>query len=234
MRTFIVWDIINRIENAPKEFIGQRKVSLLNSFLFGYDCIYLEVQDEDKLKEKYKDIPSLDEYIRNKYRADHIGSRNFGSIISFLCEDERDYFFNYLAHLKEYEQQFPIEEPIVYVLRNMPRIDLKELLAAIKKRYRMYLPDNSLANLRAFLNGHFQCKKDYHLSLTAFESGIIAFTEQIVCKDLNLTGEYVTWDRKYRYDRDWNSWGETDESDAKKILDSFWKDLEKFTNEIIE
>lgn len=234
MRDFTNWEILQRIENSPKEFIVQRKVSLLDAFLFGYE-ILLQPETEERLKEEYKDVPSIDEYAIEKYSAKGIGTRNFKSIISFTSEDERDFFYKYLDFLKEYEQKYPIKERISYTLRETPLFIFEELLLkGMRKRYPMYFGDYDISKLRSFLDGYFLCKKEYDIPLTAFETKIRKFTESIICEDLNLSGKFVTWDRLYRYDRDWYAWGEIDDSNAKKILENFWSDLEKFTEETIE
>jgi hypothetical protein len=232
MRSFINWDILQRIENSPKEFIVQRNVGLLNAFLFGYEIFFLQLKNEEQLKVKYDNVPSLDEYARNKYCADNIGTRNFTSIISFTCEDERDFFDKYLDFLKEYEQQYPVQETIFYTLKEKPFV-LKELLTGMRKRYPMYFGYYDISCLRAFFDGYFLCKQEYNIPMTIFDTKVREFTESIICESLNITGEFVTWDRLYRYDRHWNAWGEIIETDAKKILEDFWIDLEKFTGETI-
>ena len=232
MRSFINWDILQRIENSPKEFIVQRNVAQLNAFLFGYEIFFLQPENEEQLKAKYDTVPSVDEYARNKYCADNIGTRNFKSIISFICEDERDFFSKYLDFLKEYEQKYPVQENVSYVLKGKP-CEFKELLLGMRKRYPMYFGSYNISCLRAFLDGYFLCKKEYNIPFTTFDTKVKKFTESITCKSLNLTSEFVTWDRLYRYDRDWNAWGEISETMAKKILEEFWTDLEKFTGETI-
>ena len=232
MRNFINWNILQRIENSPKEFIVQRNVALLDAFLLGYEDFFLQLENEEQLKAKYSDVPSIDEYARNKYSADNIGTRSFKSIISFTCEDERDFFDKYFEFLKSYEQEYPVQETVVYRLKEKPFV-LKELLIGMRKRYCMYFGNYDIACLRAFLDGYFLCKKEYTTPFTTFDTKLREFTESITCEALNLTGEFVTWDRFYRYDRDWSAWGKIDEITAKKILEEFWTDLEKFTGETV-
>ena len=233
MRNFINWAIIQRIEDSPEKFIVQRKVSLMNSFLFGYENIFLRPENEEHLGEKYKDMPSIDEYARKKYHAEKIGTRNFESVISFSCEDERDFFRNYLDFLKEYEDKFPLDHPILYIPRKTPKFSVKELMGGMRRRYSMYFGNYDLSELRAFLDGYFLCKDDYLLSWDQFDTDLKRFTQNIACETLHLTGKFVTWDRKYRYDRDWNAWGSVSEKHAKEILENFWSDLERFTGEKI-
>ncbi|MDR2905121.1 MAG: hypothetical protein LBU73_04105 [Helicobacteraceae bacterium] len=252
MRSFINWDILLRIENSPKEFIIQRNVALLNAFLLGYEGVLLQLENEEQLKAKYDAIPSLEEYARKKYNADNIGTRNFKSIISFTCEDERDFFDKYFDFLKEYEQKFPVQESISYILREtsaeltseqkkpdyftVPErpCTLEEWLIGIMARFPMYFDYYNISYLRAFLDGYFLCKKEYNIPLTTFETKVRKFTEGIICKDLKLTGEFVSWDRLYRFDRNWSTWGEIEEPAAKKILEEFWKELKQFTGETID
>ena len=155
MRSFTNWDILQRIEKSPGEFIGQRKVSLLEAFLLCYERIFLKVENEEFLNEKYKNTPSLEEYARERYHADNIGTRHFRSIISFTSEDERDFFYNYLEFLKVYEKQFPIEEPVRYIIKENPAFTFRKLLTAIKHCYRMWFFFYDLADFRAFLDGYF-------------------------------------------------------------------------------
>ena len=231
MRSFINWSILERIKNSPKEYIVQRKVSLLNAFLYGYEYIYLKVDNIEQLEVKYDHIPSIEDYVRKKYNANHIGTRNFESIISFTCEDERDFFYRYYSCLEEYDRTFPIEETISYALVKTPRFTLHELLTGIRNRFPMYFGNYDISGLRAFLDGYFLCKKEYDILLTTYDKKVKAFTDGIVSKDLNLSGEFVTWDRLYRYDRDWKAWGEIDDRQAKEILESFWNDLDAFAGQ---
>lgn len=231
MRNFIVWDLLNRIENSPEEYIVQRKVSLLESFQFGYEFFYLKIENLEELERRYAEIPSLQEYAMTKYNAHNIGSRNYKSILSFISEDERDFYNNYLNFLKEYESQFSIKEPVNYILVEKPENMLKDVLLGMQQRFLMYFNDYSLADFRAFLDGYFCCKKDYCIPLTPFDKKLKEFTESITCETLNLTGEFVTWDRKYRFSRSWYAWGEITDTHAQHMLLQFWKDLEEFTQE---
>jgi hypothetical protein len=233
MRSFINWDILQRIENSPKEFIVQRNVALLDAFLFGYEDFLLQLEHEEQLKAKYDTVLSLDEYARKKYSADNIGTRNFKSIIAFTCEDERDFFGKYFDFLKEYEQKYPVQETVSYILRET-NCELKKLLTGMKNRYPMYFGNYDISYFRAFLDGYFLCKQEFNVPLTTFDTKVRKFTESIICKSLNITGDSVTWDRLYRYDRDWSAWGKTNETTEKEILEEFWKELEKFTGETIE
>lgn len=234
MRSFINWGILQRIENSPKDFIVQRKVSLLSAFLFGYEDCYLQLENEKQLELEYEGMLSLEEYAREKYHAGNIGTRNFESIISFTCEDERDFFYKYLDFLKEYEQKHPVKDVISFSLKETPLFELKEMLGGMRKRYPMYFGNYDISGLRAFFDGYFLCKKEYNIPLTAFEIKVREFTDRIICETLNISGEFVTWDRLYRFDRDWQAWGEIEERTAKGILENFWVDLEEFIGEKIE
>ena len=233
MRSFINWDTLQRIENSPKEFIVQRNVTLLDAFLFGYGDFLLQLENEEQLKAKYDTVLSLDEYARKKYSADNIGTRNFKSIIAFTCEDDRDFFDKYFDFLKEYEQKYPVQETVSYILKET-NCELKKLLTGMKNRYPMYFGNYDVSCFRAFLDGYFLCKQEFNVPLTTFDTKVRKFTESIICKSLNITGDFVTWDRLYRYDRDWSAWGKTNETTEKEILEEFWKELEKFTDETIE
>lgn len=233
MRSFIHWNIIERIADSPKQFIVHRNVGLLNAFLFGYEFIYLMLENESQLKEKYSRVPSLEEFAREKYQANNIGTRNFESLISYNCEDEREFFQRYLDFLREYEETYPIEETVQYILAPVPKISLGELIAAMGKRYPMYFGDNDLASFRCFLDGYFLCKSEYGLLLDELDLKVKAFTEGICCESVSICGSYVTWDRKYRYDRDWRAWGSADEKDMKSLIAAFWLDLKNYIdNEI--
>ncbi len=228
MRSFINWEILQRIENSPEKHIVQRKVSLINSFLFGYENIYLKLNEREFLENKYVEFPSLEDYARIKYNAENIGTRNFVSVISYFSEDERDLYCHYFGFLHEYETKFKIEENITWTLNEKPYFKVKTLLRAIRKRFPMYFGIYDLAEIRAFLDGYFLCKKDYKIPLDAFDIKIKMFTENIVCESLGMTGKFVTWDRKYRYERDWKPWGETE--NGKEIVEAFWTELEQFVD----
>lgn len=232
MRDFINWNILQRIENSPKEYIVQRDVQLLDAFRMGYEGILLRLENKEQLEEKYTAMPSLNEYGIKKYKADNIGSRNSVTVIQFTCEDEREFFYKYVEFLKEYEQKYPIRETLSYIVRETPvNKTLKQWLTAIKNRPQMYFGSNDISCLRAFLDGYFRCTYDYNIQLTTFDTKVKQFTESITCKTINLSGEFVTWDRLYRYDRNWRAWGRIEDSAAKNILEDFWKDLEKYIGE---
>lgn len=253
MRTFFNWEILKRIEKSPKEYIVQRNVDLLSAFLFGYEDILLELKDKKELDEKYIKKPSIEDYAIKKYNAQNIGTRNITSIISFISENELDFYNNHLSLIKEYEAKYPIEETICYIVRQEiqnskkeynletssflensltePIASLDELFPHMRKRFLMYFGSYSLASLRAFLDGYFLCKKDYQIDLTPFEQKIKFFTNSIICENLEIENEFTTWDRKYRYDRDWKSWGTIDTTKEKEILESFWKDMDAFIGE---
>lgn len=251
MRTFLNWEILNRIEQSPKEYIVQRSVEMLSAFLHGYG-VRLKLKNEDELMQKYSKTPSAQHYAIKKYKAHNIGTRNLTSIISFISENELDFYYNYISFLKEYEIKHPLEENLYYILRSEvipskivdkeqlstesfsydslpePPSSLKEILTHMRKRPHMYFGNYDLAPLRAFLDGYFLCKKDYQISLTPFEQKIKSFTNSIVCKNLALHSEFTTWDRKYRYDRDSTSWGDINTKTEKEIHESFWKDLKVY------
>ena len=253
MRDFINWDILQRIENSPKEYIVQRKVSLLDAFLMGYEFC-LQVENEEQLKIKYESMPSLEEYARKKYNADNIGSRNAINVIAFTCEDERDFFYKYFDFLREYEQEYPILETISYTLRKFdlkdvkpeekhdtyhdltqipPKPTFRQMLSGMRRRYCMYFGYYDLADFRAFLNGYFVCKKDYNQTIDDFEVKVKTFTEKIRCETVNVNGDFVTWDRLYRYDRDWRAWGPIAEN-GEKMIEDFWEDMEAFIGEALD
>lgn len=247
MRSFYNLELMQRIERSPENYIVQRKVSQFESYMMGYD-MQLQLENEKLLEKKYASMPSLDEYIRHKYHAHNIGTRNCFSIISFVSEDEHDFFQNYFDIHRGYENENPVIESVRYVPREyriftpepnyqksyIPRFALQVYMAAMRKRFRMYFRSYSLADFRAWLDGYFHCKEEYNLPMDAFDIKVREFTRNIICEDLELTGRFVTWDRKYRYDRDWNAWGEIDEAPAKKMLDEFWIDMERYTQEKIE
>lgn len=254
MRNFFNWKILHQIDQSPKKYIVQRNINVLNAFLYGYE-ILLELENEEDLKKKYRKTPSAQDYAIKKYKAYNIGTRNLTSIISFISEGQLDLYNNYLNFLKEYESKYPTEEKVTYILRkeishiedenkknksilysedSLPQIpDFKTVLLHIRKRPLMYFGNYSLASIRAFLDGYFFCKNDYEIPFTLFEEKIKSFTESIFCKDLKIENEFTTWDRKYRYERDWNSWGEIDTTKEKEILESFWIDMEMHIEKII-
>jgi hypothetical protein len=103
MRDFNNLDLLERIELAPKEFIVHRKVNLLDSFIYGYEDILLKIKDIEILKNKYKNIPSMEEYAREKYmNGIDIGSRSYKSILAYTCENELEYYNRYIVFIKEY------------------------------------------------------------------------------------------------------------------------------------
>ena len=83
---------------------------ILGAFSFGYHHLNLVLEDKGFLEEKYKDTPSIETYTHEKCDAHDIGTQSFRSILSYYCEDERNFFETYLRFLKEYENQYPIEE----------------------------------------------------------------------------------------------------------------------------
>lgn len=224
MRDFLNWNLLERIENSPREYIVQRNVKLLNSFEMGYTFLCLQLKNREKLERTYEHIPCFDEYFREKYKAGRIGTRKSLCTLPFVCEDERDIYETYFEWMHEYEKTFPVSESIVYIPLPEQRDSLKRLMTEMKRRLPMYLGEYSLAGMRAFLDGHFLCKKEHDLPVDDFEIRVKEFTQQIICEYLSLDSPFVTWDRKYGFDR-----REYICRNEKELMDLFWSDLEKFT-----
>ncbi len=234
MRNFLYGPIMKRIEQAPEHFIVQRDIHLLSAFLYGYQDILLEIDNYSTLCELYLDTPSLEDFARQKYQVSEIRARNFTSLLAWYSEDSRDLFYRYIAFIKEYEATFPVNRDICWVLREKPALPLKILLAGIRRRYPMYFGHNDLSHLRAFLDGYFLCKTEYCLPLDDFEEKVLAFTHSIECEIVSASGLFSTWDRKFRYDREWQPWGDCDGNTATHILAAFWSELEKFTGSLTD
>jgi hypothetical protein len=232
MRDFNNLDLILKIENNPLDYIIHRKVSLLQSYLFGYEYFLLKIKDVEILKDKYKNVPSMDEYGRIKYNGRNIGTRNITSIISYNCENEIEYYDNYLQFIKEYEEKYILEENVVYMIKDEEKYTTENILKAIKTRYPTYFGTYNLENFRAFFDGYIKCKKDYDITIDNYENGIIGFLKTIKCEILNMEGKYITWDRKYRYNKDANPWGEMNGNSGKEIVNNFFTDLEKYIGKI--
>jgi predicted DNA-binding protein YlxM (UPF0122 family) len=226
MRDFNNLDLIQKIENSPFEYIIQRKVNLLDSFLLGYEHILLTIKNIESLQIKYKNTPSMEEYAREKYNGTSIGSRNFKSILKFNCENELEYYDNYLCFIKEYESKHLLENAIEFTINNKPLHTLKNVLHSIKKRFLMYFGNYDLENFRAFFDGYIRCKRDYGIAIDDFENKIIDFLNRIKCDIIDMDGKNITWDRRYRYNMYWDAWGQIGEIQGKKIIDSFFEETE--------
>lgn len=225
MRDFNNLCLIQKIENNPHEYIIQRKVDLLDSFLLGYKEILLIIKDIDILRNKYKNVPSMQEYAMKEYNVKNIGSRNFKSLIKYNCENELEYYNNYLCFIKKYEVKYLLNDNVEYVIDRNPRKNLKDVLSSIKKRFPMYFGNYDLENLRAYIDGYIKCKGDYDIKFTDFEQKIILFLTGISCEIIEMEGKNITWDRKYRYNKYWDSWGQIIENQSKEIIDNFFEDL---------
>jgi hypothetical protein len=99
MRDFNNLRLIQKIEDNPSDYIIQRKVNLLNSFLFGYEDILLKLKNIETLKNKYENMPSMDEYAKEKYNVVNIGTRNYKTLLKYNCENEVEYFTVYLQFI---------------------------------------------------------------------------------------------------------------------------------------
>jgi hypothetical protein len=225
MRNFNNLNLIKMIELNPKDSIVHRKVNLFDSFIFGYELL-LTINDIETLRNKYKEIPSMEEYAREKYNGNNIGSRNFRSILAYDCENELEYYNKYIHFIKEYESQYILENNIMYNIE--PQYKLKDLLNKMRKRYSMYFNNYNLENFRAFFDGYINCKKDNNIEINHFEYKIIAFFEGIKCEIIEMEGENITWDRKYTYNKSFNSL-----DGNKEIIENFFNDLEKNIGEKI-
>lgn len=229
MRNFLYGPIMKRIKQAPEQFIVQRDVNLLNAFLYGYQDILQEIDNYTALRDRYQDTPSIEDFARQKYQACEIKTRGFISLLAWYSEDSRDLFYRYIAFIKEYEATFSVNGDVCWVLREKPALPLKTVLSGIRRRYPMYFGHNNLSHLRAFLDGYFLCITEYSLPLDDFEEKVLAFTQSIECEIFSASGPFSTWDRKFRYDREWQPWGNCDGDIATHILAGFWSELEKFT-----
>ena len=220
MRDFYNLSLLMKIENNPSDYIIHRKVSLLDAYTFGYEHILLRIKDFGILKNKYKDIPSIEEYARKKYNGQYIGSRNFRSILLYNCENELEYYNKYIQFINEYESKYILENDIEYIIE--PQYELKDVLNGMKKRFPMYFGNYNLENFRAFFDGYIKCKKENNLKMDDFECKIINFIKDIKCEIIEMEGKNITWDRKYIYNKSF------DALDCNKnIINSFFNDLEK-------
>jgi hypothetical protein len=233
MRDFNNLYLIKKIENSPSDYIIQRKVNLLDSFLFGYEDILLKLKNIETLKNKYKNIPSMDEYAKEKYNGGNIGTRNYKTILKYNCENELEYFDSYLQFIEEYESKYSLEEDIEFIINDRPEYTLKNMLDGMKKRFPMYFDNYDLESFRAFFDGYVRCKNDYNIKLYDFENKIIKFIGGIKCDIIDMEGKNITWDRKYRYNMYWDSWGQINEKQGKEIINKFFEELENSTGEAI-
>ncbi|MHC6202950.1 hypothetical protein ACYULU_07130 [Breznakiellaceae bacterium SP9] len=227
MRDFNNLDLLVKIENNPSDYIIQRKVSLLDSYLFAYDSI-IKIKDLEIFEMKYKSIPSMQEYAIEKYNGKNIGTRNFKSIIAYNCENELEYYSKYLQFIKEYEEKYLLEDVIVYIANENKKYSLKDIINNMQKRFPAYFGNYDLENFRAFFDGYIKCKEDYKIETDEYENSIIRFIKNIKCTILDMEGKHITWDRKYRYNKDWNSWGQIDGNIGKEIINKFFEDLRKY------
>ena len=211
----------------------QRKVNLLDSFLFGYENILLKIKDIEILEKKYKHIPSIQDYAIEKYNGQNIGTRNFRSILKYNSENELEYYNKYLLFIKEYEEKYPVEDIVSFIINDKPEKTLKSVLTAMKIRFPMYFGCYELENLRAFFDGYIKCKKDYNIILDDFENNLIQFLDKIKCKIIDMEGENITWDRKYRYNMCSDAWGPIMEVQAKEIINKFFQEFENSIGEKI-
>ena len=226
MRDFYNLGLLQKIDNNPLDYIVQRKVNLLDSFLFGYENILLTIENIEILKSKYTHIPSIQEYAIEKYNGQKIGTRGFSGILKYNSENELEYYNNYLLFIREYETKYPLEGIVRFIINDKPKNTLKDVLAAMKARFPMYFGCYELENFRAFFDGYIKSKRDYNIALDDFESKIVQFTEKIKCNIIDMEGENITWDRKYRYNMCLDAWGPIMENQAKGIINKFFKELE--------
>ena len=227
MRDFHNIDLLERIENNPKDYIVHRKVNLLDSFIMGYELILLEIKDIEMLEYKYKNIPSLNEYAREKYNANDIGSRNIKSILEYNSENELEYYCKYLNLIKEYESKYLLEDKIEFIIK--PKYEFEKILVNIKKRFPMYFGNYNLENLRAFIDGYIICKKDYNIEMDVFDNSITKYLKNIKCSIIEMEDEIITWDRKYTYNKSFSSL-----NCNKEIINDFFIDLENSIGEMKE
>jgi hypothetical protein len=126
-----------------------------------------------------------------------------------------------------------LEDDIECIINDKPEYTLKNMLSGMKKRFPMYFGSYDLENFRAFFDGYIRCKKDYNIELDDFENKIVKFVAGIKCNLLDMEGKHVTWDRKYRYNLDWDSWGQINEKQGKEIIDKFFEELGNNTGEVL-
>jgi hypothetical protein len=225
MRDFNNLNLIERIRLNPKDFIVQRKVDLLDAFILGYEHILLKIKDIEILKDKHKNMPSMQEYAQKIYNG-NIGSRNFKSILEYNCENELEYYHKYIKFIKDYESKYPLKSNLEYIIEQ--QYELKDVLNKMRARYPMYFNNYNLENFRAFFDGYMTCKQENNLETDSFEYKIITFLKNINCEMLAIEDKNITWDRKYTYNKSFSSL-----EGNKEIINQFFDDLEKNTGEKI-
>jgi hypothetical protein len=225
MRDFNNLSLIERIRLNPNDFIVHRKVDLLDSFIFGYEHILLKIKDIEILKNKYKNIPSMQEHAQEIYNG-NIGSRNFKSILEYNCENELEYYNKYIQFIKDYESKYTLENNIEYIIEQ--QYELKDILNKMRKRYPMYFNNFNLENFRAFFDGYITCKKENNIEIDYFEYKIITFLQNIKCEIIEMEDKNITWDRKYTYNKSFSSL-----DGNKEIINKFFEGLEKNAGEKI-
>lgn len=224
MRDFFNWSILQRIENEPLRYLKQRNFGQLSAFLHGYETYLLKLANYENLCQEYANYPSIIKFVLTKYQIPYIGSRHFSSIIALYCEDERELFERYFAILHEYETTYPIQTKPQYVI-DVQNFSLKNRLQLIRLRPAMFFSSCELACLRAFIDGYFCCLADYQIPLTEYEKALQVFLATIQSDyHIDTKHEQISWDRLYRFDRDWRAWGNGDNN--FDVMEKFFSDLD--------
>lgn len=201
MRSFNNLKLINEIRNNPFETIGQRDFSVLESYMLGYNS-FLELDLDDNLELKVKDISSIEDFTANEVGVEH-NQRTvfFDFYVGLVSETKKDMLLNYYDFIDKYEKTYPIDESEYEFKLNKfaHNYDLKKNLKIFFSRPHIVNSSN-LSDFRAYLDGYFKAKSDFNIDLSPYEKELVNFIDYWKGK-VNKSLEFDTWDRPFRFER---------------------------------
>lgn len=216
-------ELIKKIRIDPVPFIGQRSFKLLQAYLLP-SSFYTEFDVPEADKTQLSNYPSIQEEMDSIYNNE-LGNRGWWNPLKYGCEDERAHFELAIDFMLDYDKKYPNPSNNIYQLKlNSPiqDCDLLKNLGHIGFRPEMYFEVSELANLRAFIDGHFHFKSSFNLPYSSFEKKLLEFIEPY---KIEGNKDFKTWDRNYRWKWDFAVYG----SNERHAIPRFFKDIEEYT-----
>lgn len=200
MRTFHNIDLIEKVKANPFNFLGQREFKLVQSFLMPIEGA-TEPKISDKAISKAMSYPSMREHIVDKYDFfDTKYTVQWTWAIGFQVENQQELLDRYFDSIFEYEELYPIDRKN-YEINCIAKsnLDITNTIRILCEKPYLF-GTSSLAEIRAYIEGHFWLKANYNLELTKNEKRLIVFINHWRNKT-NETLKFDTWERVIMKDR---------------------------------
>lgn len=219
MKTIFDRILIQRIHENPIKIIGQRDHRAFEAYCMPFDH-YRTIKNKELIEDSLIRYPSIREEIEQEFNI-KLGTRRWTAPLRYISEDERDLYTKSINYMLDYDEKYSINIAPAYIIKT-DRLSLPSILGCIGYRFRMYINGAELAYLRAFIDGYYDLKNQYNLPLTTFEMKLFKLIDNYRKLDQS---NFKTWDRNYRWQWDFQSYGYSFQS-----IYRFLKEVEEYTD----